>query len=777
LKGGEKMQKFKKALSTMLAVVFVLMVCTSYVPVSAAPKAVKPQVKLNTAPLKQYMVGDNVNIKVSAPNYSGKVQYRVMLINAKGGYKEIFTTSDHYTKSIGSGKTILPIRVPVTEAGTYSVQVLVKSSGAKVSYDTLVKTANFTVVPKSVIYSRAGNTYVYPNTLTIDVDSKVISKDITVDNAIFTKSLYVAADNVTLKNLNVKGTLSIDPGKDGVTTLENVTANEIRILSGGTNSIHLKSVNANKLVIDSTSNVRVASTGTTKIGSTEVTSYAILDSQGGTLGTITVSKSAKGVFDVEFRGTFTEPIVVATQANIKSAAGASIAKVVIAPSTKNEVIKLEGAFKTVEITKESKVELGAGTTVKDVQAKANSDIKLAADAKIELVNKAEGVEATTEGGTVDNTTINGSPQTPTPGTGTNPGTDTGTGPGPDPTPVKPAITSIAGQSVSGAEISLSVSKLTKQMPINVSMDSVAAFIIPGLGDMGGFQLKASQDNTILNIPMPGLQPINFEAVNTSVLFNALMSADSATKQALIDGVNFRILLDSLQNADTATKAGVIRALNMTNILNAMQSADEASKSIFYNNIAQIFQLTINDGNKDELFAAIYSPELASVLTSDQRNMLLAALDNGNIANIDFQGIFNSIKGAEIETQNTIFEKIDFEAVYNIVVALEDGVINQVFATINFTNIFNAVLEADSNTKTKFYEDMISIINIVESDNAITRTIVLSAIDFSKISTQQKYDILDRLDGISGDGLRVEIVLLASNSTNNTNTYYVTFTNN
>ncbi len=61
-------------------------------------------------------------------------------------------------------------------------------------------------------------------------------------NAKVQGSINVTGDNATIKNVTVSDKLVINPGKDGSATLENVTAKSIEVLSGGTNSIHIKNV-------------------------------------------------------------------------------------------------------------------------------------------------------------------------------------------------------------------------------------------------------------------------------------------------------------------------------------------------------------------------------------------------------------------------------------------------------------------------------------------------------------------------------------------------------
>lgn len=139
---------------------------------------------------------------------------------------------------------------------------------------------------------------------------RITGNNITLENAQADYSVYVHGDNVTLSNLKVKGTVFVDPGDSGSATLDGVEAAKIVILSGGQDSIHLQNTTADVLDLESSSAVRVVSTGTTAITSTEVRSPAILDVQEGSLGGVTIMSAPGQSPLVELRGTFTQPVVI-----------------------------------------------------------------------------------------------------------------------------------------------------------------------------------------------------------------------------------------------------------------------------------------------------------------------------------------------------------------------------------------------------------------------------------------------------------------------------------
>ncbi len=105
-----------------------------------------PKLNLITSPVKEYKPGDTISLTVSSPNYGGKVEYRVILYN--GNTKktsELWNTplTGYYYKNWQpSGNYNFNIHWPIKgmEPGPYSITVLVRRVGAKVPYDSFLKT-------------------------------------------------------------------------------------------------------------------------------------------------------------------------------------------------------------------------------------------------------------------------------------------------------------------------------------------------------------------------------------------------------------------------------------------------------------------------------------------------------------------------------------------------------------------------------------------------------------------------------------------------------------
>jgi hypothetical protein len=73
------MRKAKKTLGIVLMLLLTFLSISNFTPVMAAKKPAIPQVGFVDAPVTEYMAGDRVSFNISAPNYGGKVEYRVVL--------------------------------------------------------------------------------------------------------------------------------------------------------------------------------------------------------------------------------------------------------------------------------------------------------------------------------------------------------------------------------------------------------------------------------------------------------------------------------------------------------------------------------------------------------------------------------------------------------------------------------------------------------------------------------------------------------------------------
>ncbi|CDX04782.1 Cell wall binding repeat 2-containing protein, partial [Desulfitobacterium hafniense] len=220
----------------------------------------------------------------------------------------------------------------------------------------------------------------------------VMGNSVTMENAEFKYNLYVHGNNASLKNVKVAGSIFVNPGENGTLKLDNVQAKNVYVLSGAAESIHLVNSKIINLIVDSSSNVRIVNSGTTDVTNTVVSSMAILESVEGSFGTVKIGKSDDSQTVVELRGTFDKPVTVTDAAKVIAAPNANISELVVAPQNKEDIVTLQGKFKTVAVNNQALLELGHNTSVSTIEINASVNLILDATARI--------IEITENGNTV-----------------------------------------------------------------------------------------------------------------------------------------------------------------------------------------------------------------------------------------------------------------------------------------------------------------------------------------------------------------------------------------
>ncbi|WP_078696458.1 hypothetical protein [Caloramator quimbayensis] len=148
------MSKSKKRFVSIVAVLFTLCTFLGFLSVSAKT-VLKPKLTFVSKPKAEYKVGEKVAFQVKAPNYSGKVQYRVVLWNlSKKTQTELYPSMKKYgyynVKSSPKGTSTFTVSFTLKEEGIYKISVLVKRANVKVSYDSYVVTNSFVVGPVKI---------------------------------------------------------------------------------------------------------------------------------------------------------------------------------------------------------------------------------------------------------------------------------------------------------------------------------------------------------------------------------------------------------------------------------------------------------------------------------------------------------------------------------------------------------------------------------------------------------------------------------------------------
>lgn len=257
------------------------------------------------------------------------------------------------------------------------------------------------------------------NPMEISKNINITANDVVLKNVNVKGNVTVTGDNVTIDNANIVGTLVLDPGEKGTVNLSNVTANTIEVLSGAENSIHFNNVNAKVLNIKSKNLknvVRVELKGITNIEKTTVKSNVILEVVKGSFGNIEILESPSKTENlVEFRGSFEKSITVKTNATLKTAKDAKVSKIIIEP-TNNEKITLDGIFDEVEVNSKAVIYLTENTKVQKITTNASGvTLELGKGAIITTLDQKTNVVTITGSGTV--TTVLNPPTPPVTGGG------------------------------------------------------------------------------------------------------------------------------------------------------------------------------------------------------------------------------------------------------------------------------------------------------------------------------------------------------------------------
>lgn len=158
------MAKWKKAFCIALSSMLLMITCFINIPVKAAKLQNQiPEIKYANAPATEYFAGDRIRFDIYAPNYGGRVEYRVILWddskktyydlwNAENGYP-----SRYYTKWQPTGNTVFTLGWPIFEPGYYRITVLVKRLGIPndktalrgMNCDSYMESVAFLVKPRS----------------------------------------------------------------------------------------------------------------------------------------------------------------------------------------------------------------------------------------------------------------------------------------------------------------------------------------------------------------------------------------------------------------------------------------------------------------------------------------------------------------------------------------------------------------------------------------------------------------------------------------------------
>lgn len=405
------MKKFKAKFNLILAALLLL---SLFIPNAAASaKTITPQIRFVKAPAAAYTAGSRVSFVVQAPNYSGKVEYRVVLWNCtKKTSTDLWTKSNghpthYYRKS--SGKSTFALSWIIKEPGTYKIIVYVKRAGIsssklavrKAGCDSYKESAVFTVKPiiQMLTLSKQGASYGSSNPLKMSSFKgyvKIVNKSISYSNANVDGNLYVNADSAVLNNVNVKGTLVINPGS-GTVTLNKVTANIVYILSG--NTANLNNVNGNELLYSSKTKTEIIIDKDTVMDHSKINADAALSANGGSFGNIHVGDiNTKEILNVNLKGTFDKDIYADADSTFKTIDDTTSVNNIIA--TEFCEVDLYGKFNNIQLVTGAAV-LNPSTTVSKVVSSGISYLVVDKGAVVDTIDSTNGILYLENEGTVN----------------------------------------------------------------------------------------------------------------------------------------------------------------------------------------------------------------------------------------------------------------------------------------------------------------------------------------------------------------------------------------
>lgn len=402
------MKSIKQRFTIVFVALFTSVILLGNVSANAAVnKVVLPKVQFSTAPTTEYTVGDRIRFNINALPYGGRVEYRVVLWeDAKKSYRDLWNAGNghptrYYTNWHPYGNETFTLGWPIFEPGDYRITVYVKRLGVPNSQtalkgmncDNYAESIAFKVKPKvtSLSLDKEGTTYGSVNAASPESfkgEVKLTANNVTYNNAVVDGNITITGDNAVLKNIVVKGNIIVDPGTEGTTNLENVSAKEIQVLSGSYDSIHLKVVKADKLTTDSVDGVKVIAQENTTIGQTVINTDADIEAAGGSFGEIQVSNKNDDNKYVGLIGNFDKPVIVKSYASIYAEEGAVIPKVEISSENKDNEVVLSGIFNDVVIKNDTYVTIDVDSKIKNLTAEASAAIYLDQNSVIETLKSS-----------------------------------------------------------------------------------------------------------------------------------------------------------------------------------------------------------------------------------------------------------------------------------------------------------------------------------------------------------------------------------------------------
>lgn len=285
-----------------------------------------PIVKFSSNLKDVYYVGDKIVFTVNSSNFPGKVEYRVQIKNlSTGKITELWNSKNGFptrynTKGQILGRNNFKVSTSVSEAGNYSITVYAKRAGvalnkaqnSKFGYDSIVESKTFEVKNPIKILDQEGaviGSEIIGQNEIINNVLKITAKDVTIKNAFIYGDVYVLADNITLNNVHISGSLILNPSSEGSFNLDNIFAENVNVVSFKSNEISFKHLITRTLKVDASNVNKLVLTDDSQISSTKINRSMNLEVQLGSFGAVFVEGKANETIELNLMGAFDKPII------------------------------------------------------------------------------------------------------------------------------------------------------------------------------------------------------------------------------------------------------------------------------------------------------------------------------------------------------------------------------------------------------------------------------------------------------------------------------------
>lgn len=233
-----------------------------------------------------------------------------------------------------------------------------RSFGKYFDYKTFVTISNGLEKPK-FLYDRVEKNNEISNRLNISGEN--LNIDFSKEQFDKFDDVNVTGKNITISNLDLKGSVYINTNQSGNITLNNVKSSSVNIINAPKEDIDLVNVISDKLVMNSKNGTIVNLKGNSKLKETAIQESSKLNNVLGDFGLVTVDIKNKEVNKVELNGEFKnlvvnngKDLILGKEAKIKEIkANSNIdivrdAKAVINNVVKDKKVIVKNSIKTID---------------------------------------------------------------------------------------------------------------------------------------------------------------------------------------------------------------------------------------------------------------------------------------------------------------------------------------------------------------------------------------------------------------------------------------------